>query len=51
MASERRKFITEDTKINIDEEVFKEKATEFIVESFVDYVNELHGSQVLEIKL
>ncbi|KYC92226.1 hypothetical protein B4102_3767 [Heyndrickxia sporothermodurans] len=47
---ERRKFITEDTKININEEVFKERAEELICEMFVDYVNNLHQSTVVELK-
>ncbi|MBS4188689.1 hypothetical protein KHA94_00445 [Bacillus sp. FJAT-49705] len=48
--AERRKLITEDTKINIDESVFKAKAEELICELFVDYVNKLHQSSVLELK-
>jgi hypothetical protein len=47
---ERKKFITEETVINIDEDVFKLKAEELICELFVDYVNNLYDSAVLELK-
>ncbi|WP_428909423.1 hypothetical protein [Niallia sp. Krafla_26] len=47
---ERKPLITEETKINIDESVFKEKAEELFVELFVNYVNDMHKSPVLEIK-
>ncbi|MCM3456585.1 hypothetical protein M3685_22040 [Heyndrickxia oleronia] len=47
---ERRKFITEETKINIDESVFKEKAEELICELFVEYVNNRYQSTVVELK-
>lgn len=46
----RKKFITEETKINIDESVFKIKAEELICEMFVDYVNGLYGFTVVELK-
>jgi hypothetical protein len=47
---ERKKFITEETKVNCDESVLKEKAEELISELFVDYVNTKHQSTVLELK-
>ncbi|MCM2531723.1 hypothetical protein NDK43_04020 [Neobacillus pocheonensis] len=48
---ERRKFITERTIINIDEEYFKELAEELICELFVDYVNDKYGRTVIEKKV
>ncbi|WP_175384465.1 hypothetical protein [Bacillus sp. FJAT-27225] len=48
---ERKSFITEDTKINIDESAFKAKAEELICELFVDYVNNLHDRPVIEMKI
>lgn len=47
---ERKSFITEDTKINIDEDVFKAKAEELICEILVDFINNQHDSAVVEIK-
>jgi hypothetical protein len=47
---ERKKLVTEDTVINIDEAAFKAKAEELICELFVDYVNDLHQSSVIELK-
>jgi hypothetical protein len=47
---ERKKLVTADTVINVDEDVFKIKAEELICELFVDYVNNLHQSTVLELK-
>lgn len=46
----RKKFITDDTKINIDEAVFKVKAEELICELFVEYVNSKYGAAVIELK-
>lgn len=48
---ERRKLVTEDTIINVDENILKEKAEELICELFVDYVNNLYDNPVLELKL
>jgi len=48
---ERKSFITENTKINIDEEVFKENAENLICELFIEYVNEKFGRTVLVKKL
>jgi hypothetical protein len=47
---ERKKLVTVDTVINVDEDVFKIKAQELICELFVDYVNNLHQSAILELK-
>lgn len=47
---ERGSYITENTKINIDESVFKARAEELICEEFVEYVNELYQATVIEIK-
>lgn len=47
---ERKKLVTEDTVIKIDEDVFKLKAEELICELFVDYVNNQYDSVVLELK-
>jgi hypothetical protein len=47
---ERKKLVTEETKINVDEEVFNIKAKELICELFVDYVNSSHQSTVIELK-
>ncbi|MBT2736187.1 hypothetical protein [Bacillus sp. ISL-7] len=46
-----KKFITEDTIINIDEDVFKIKAQKLYWELFVDYVNNKYGYTVLELKI
>jgi hypothetical protein len=46
----RRRYITEETKINIDEEVFNIKAKELICELFVEYVNKLYGHTVVVLK-
>ncbi|MFD0827596.1 hypothetical protein ACT8ZR_18370 [Neobacillus sp. M.A.Huq-85] len=46
----RKSFITEDTIINIDEEIFIIKAEELICELFVDYVNGKYGRTVLELR-
>jgi hypothetical protein len=46
----RRKLVTEETVINIDEEVFQLKAEELYTEMFVDYVNKILGRVVLELK-
>lgn len=48
---ERRKLVTEDTVINIDETVFKLKAEELMCEMFIGFVNDKFNSPVLEIKL
>lgn len=45
-----KKFITKNTKININEEVFKIKAKEVICELFVDYVNNVYGTSVVELR-
>lgn len=47
---ERKKFITENTKINLDEEVFKVKAQELFWESLVEFANKKFKSAVLELK-
>lgn len=47
---DRKPFITENTKVNIDEEAFKAKAKELICEMFVDYVNTKYKASVIEIK-
>lgn len=47
---ERNKFITEDTKINIDESAFEARAKELVCELFVEYVNNSYQSTVLELK-
>jgi hypothetical protein len=47
----KKSFITEDTVINIDEDVFKLKAEELLCELFVDYVNNLHGKTVIELRI
>ena len=47
---EKKKYITENTEIILDEEAFKTKAEELICELFVDYVNTLYKSSVVEIK-
>lgn len=47
---ERKKFITENTKINFDEELFKVKAQELFWESLVEYANKKYKSTVLELK-
>ncbi len=44
------KFITEDTIVNIDESIFEQEAKKLIVELFVDYVNSLHKTSVIELK-
>lgn len=44
-----KKYIMEETKINIDEPVFKEKVEELICELFIDYVNSKYQSSVLEL--
>jgi hypothetical protein len=46
----RKKYITEATVINIDEEVFNVKAKELICELFVEYVNKHYGNPVVELK-
>jgi hypothetical protein len=46
----RRNFITEETIINIDEDVFKIKAQELYWELFVDYVNNKYGYTVIELR-
>lgn len=45
-----KKFITEETKINIDEYVFQRNAEKLICELFVEYVNSLYKSSVIELK-
>jgi|GEM_PF-6808321 len=50
MKKQRKKYITENTKINIDEDVFKIKAEELICELFVAYVNDLYGFNMVELK-
>jgi hypothetical protein len=50
MSEDRKKFITENTKINIDEEMLKIKAQELFWESLVEYANEKYKSPVLELK-
>lgn len=47
---ERKKLITEETEININMDAIKPVAEELICELFVDYVNNLHQSPVLEMK-
>lgn len=47
---ERKNYITEDTMITIDEEIFKILAQELVNELFVEYVNEKYGYAVLELK-
>ena len=47
----RKRLITEDTVIEINEEVFKIKAEELLCELFVDYVNKKYGYTVLELKI
>lgn len=47
---ERKKFITENTKIIMNEEAFKKQAEELICELFVNYVNKLYQATVLELK-
>lgn len=47
---ERKNFITEDTKIIIDEEAFKQRAERLICELFIEYVNNKYQSNVLEFK-
>ena len=47
---ENNTFLTEYTKININEKAFEARAKEFICESFVNYVNELYGTSVIELK-
>jgi hypothetical protein len=51
MKKEKKSFITEDTVIDINEEVFKIKAEELMYELFVDYVNKKYGYTVLELKI
>ena len=48
---ERKSFITEDTKINIDEEIFKENAENLICELFIEFVNKKYGFAVVERKI
>jgi hypothetical protein len=45
----RKKFITENTKINFDKHVFKERAEQLIAESFVAYANSKYDEPVLEL--
>lgn len=44
------KFITEDTEIVIDEEWFAIIAEELMSELFLEYVNNLYGTSVIELK-
>ena len=48
--ADKKKFITENTKINIDESAFEDNAKELICELFIEYVNDLHQTSVLELK-
>jgi hypothetical protein len=48
---ERKKLVTSDTVINVDEDSLKIKAEELICELFVDYVNNLHQSTVVEMNV
>lgn len=47
---ERKKLVTEDTVINIDEDVFKVVAQQLFWEMLVEYANNKYGSPVLELK-
>lgn len=47
---ERKKLVTEDTVINIDEDVFKVVAQQLFWEMLVEYANKKYGSPVLELK-
>ncbi|MFB6467667.1 hypothetical protein ACE38V_12825 [Cytobacillus sp. Hz8] len=44
----RKKFITENTKINIDENAFKANAEELICDLFIEFVNNMYERPVLE---
>ncbi|MEY2196880.1 hypothetical protein AB7942_29845 [Neobacillus sp. BF23-41] len=46
----RKRYITEETMINIDEDVFKIKSEELICALFIDYVNDKHGKIVIELR-
>lgn len=48
---ERRKLVTEETIINVDEDVLKIRAEKLLTELFVDFVNSHFPSPVIEIKL
>lgn len=41
-------FITENTKININEPAFEDNAKELICELFIEYVNGLYQNSVIE---
>ncbi|MFS0776102.1 hypothetical protein ABC255_08860 [Neobacillus sp. 3P2-tot-E-2] len=47
---ERKSFITEETIINIDEDVFKVVAQQLLCELFVEYVNNKYGKIVIELR-
>jgi hypothetical protein len=49
MKKKRKKFITSETVINIDEEVFKLNAQQLWCEMLVEYANEKYGYTVLEL--
>lgn len=49
MMKKRKKLITENTIINVDESILKSKAEELICELFVDYVNNKKEKTVLEL--
>jgi len=48
--ADKKKIITENTKININESAFEENAKELICELFIEYVNSLYQNSVIEQK-